>query len=262
MIASLLLIAVLVPCAALGQDFDQQAEQQLFDQLNQERARAGLSSLKWDTHLQRAAREHSRLMADAHQLSHDIGSELPLPKRLAAIGLRFNSDGENVAYDSTVEGAHTGFMRSPPHRANILSPKFNAGGIGVVRAGSLLWVTQDFAHATEAYSEQDARNMIIAGFESLRGEARLPSVRVVNSRSLHQLACNMAKQDRLDTTAPLELPNVRSAVAYTESELQRMPTSAQKLARDSTIKSFAVGVCFASSQRYPAGTYWVAMVFY
>ncbi len=262
-IASLFLsLFLLLPAAARAQSYDSSAEQQLFQLLNQDRARAGLPALRWDYRLQQAAREHTARMVAAHQLSHDLPGEPTLPKRLAASGLRFDTDGENVAYNSTVEGAHQGLMHSPPHRANLLSPQFNAGGIGIVRAGDLLWVTQDFVRKLPDYSETDARNLIIAAFEKQRTAANNQPARVVNVRRLRELACGMAKRNKLDAQAPLSLPNVRSAVVYTQGEPQALPSSAQKMAQNPSIGSFAVEVCFAASPQYPSGTYWVVMTFY
>jgi Cysteine-rich secretory protein family len=258
----LVLCLLLLPVIALAQDYDSAAEQELFKLVNQERARAGLSALKWDDRMQQAAREHTRRMVAARRLSHDFPGEQSLPKRLAATGLRLNNDGENVSYDYSVAAAHKGLMNSPPHRANILRPQFNAGGIGVVRSGDQLWITEDFAHKVETLSENDARNMVIAGFERLRGESRHPPARVVNAPRLRELACNMAKQDKLDMDAALALPNVRSAVAYTESEPQHLPSSAHRLASDASITGFAAGLCFAASAKYPSGVYWVVMTFY
>ena len=71
-------------------------------------------------------------MVAAHQLSHDLPGEPTLPKRLAATGLRFDTDGENVAYNSTVEGANSGLMHSPPHRANMLLKGATRIGIAAI----------------------------------------------------------------------------------------------------------------------------------
>jgi uncharacterized protein YkwD len=91
--------------AAAAQQFDDQAEQQLVQMLNLERARSGLPSLKVDDRLTQAARAHSVLMARANTLSHQFPGEPALSKRLAATNIRFNQDAENVAYDYSVQAA-------------------------------------------------------------------------------------------------------------------------------------------------------------
>ncbi|MBZ5509917.1 MAG: CAP domain-containing protein [Acidobacteriia bacterium] len=254
--------ATLSVAVATAQQFDNQAEPQLVDMLNLERARAGLPSLKTDDRLTQAAREHSVLMAKAKQLSHEFPGEPPLPKRLAAANLRFDRDAENVAYDYSVEAAHEGLMLSAPHRANILSPNYNTVGIGVVRSGDLLWVTEDFAHRVQEYSVNEAENAIIAAFEQERRRAHIPLAQVVRMPQLPRMACAMAQQGRLDSRTPLGLPEVDAAVAYTESEPSQLPPNAVKMAHDLSVKRFAVGACFADSAQYPTGVWWVVIVFF
>lgn len=68
--------------------------------------------------------------------------------------LLLTSIGENLAYLSNSEQTFTpeeivqGWMDSPGHRANILSPDYTHLGIGVVTTGSKLWATQNFASPT------------------------------------------------------------------------------------------------------------------
>jgi Cysteine-rich secretory protein family len=266
MIVSKTILQVFVLClivtgSAFSQQYDQQAEQQLVQLLNQERARAGLPSLKVDDRLTQAARAHSELMAQSKQLSHQLPGELPLQKRLAATNLRFNNDAENVAYDYSVPAAHEGLMNSPPHRANILSAKYNTVGIGVVHSGDVIWVTEDFSHRLQEYSVNEAQNAIVAAYERERRRASQPAARLVRLPQLRGMACAMARHDRLDSRAPLELPDVQAAVVYTESDPARLPANAVKMAHDPSVKRFAVGACFAASPQYPAGIWWVAVVF-
>ncbi len=256
-----LIFLLLGAWSAVGQQFDASAEQQLVQLLNLERARAGLPSLKVDDRLTQAARAHSRLMAQAKQLSHQFPGELPLSKRLAAANLRFNSDAENVAYDYSVQAAHEGLMHSPPHRANILSPQYNTVGVGVVRSGDVLWVTQDFAHRLQEYSVEDAENAIIAAWERERKRENLPPAQVVRMSQLRRMACAMAQQGRLDTRAPLKLPDVQGAVVYAQPDPAKPAANAVKMAHDPTVTRVAVGACFADSEQDPAGTWWVVMVF-
>ena len=152
-------------------------------------------------------------------------------------------------------------MRSPPHRGNILGPKYNAVGIGVFRKGDVFWVTEDFAHRLQEYSVVEAENAIIAGWQRERQRANLPAARVVRIPQLRSMACAMAQQGRLDSNAPLRLPDVQAAVVFTESDPAKLSPSAAKMARDTGITRIGVGACFAASEQYPAGVWWVAMAF-
>ncbi len=261
-IVRVLFSSVVLLGGAAAQQYDASAEQQLAQMLNQERARQGLPSLQVDDRLTQAARAHSRLMVKSQQLSHQFPGEPTLPKRLAATNLRFNNDGENVAYDDSVPGVHEALMQSAPHRANILSPKYNALGIGVVHEGDVYWVTEDFAHRLEEYSANEAEDTIIAAWEHERRDAIGRPAKLVRLPQLRRMACAMAKRGRLDTQGPLSLPDVTSAVAYTEGDPAKLAPNVIKLARDPKVTGFGVGACFADGNTYPAGVWWVAMVFY
>lgn len=253
----------LVTVSATAQQYDEAAELQLFQLVNHERAKTGAPALKWDERLQRAAREHAALMAEKQQLSHQFPGEPAMHKRLAATGIRLNNDAENVAMDDdTVQRAHQGLMGSPPHRANILNPEYNAAGIGVVRQGRTLWVTEDFAHELPERSSGEAEEIIAAAWQRERSKANLPPATRIRVPQVRDMACGMARRGRLDTRAPLALAEVRSDVAFTQTEPEQLPSSALKMAHDPNIRRFAVGACFARNETYPAGTFWVVMTFY
>jgi hypothetical protein len=258
----LLVICLSLAGLAPGQQFDSQAEQQLVQLLNQERARAGLPALEVEYHLTQAAQAHSALMAQTKKFSHQVDDEPKLSERLAATGIRFDADAENISYDSTVEGAHDGLMHSPPHRENILSPRYNAVGVGIVRSGDTLWVTEDFANRLPGYSMDEAENKILAAWRRERRQANTPWTAAAHVPQLRQMACAMGTRGQLDTRSPLELPGVHSAVAYTESDPDILPSNGVKKAQDPSVKRIGVGACFANSPKYPAGVWWVIMVFY
>ncbi len=252
-----------VTLAASAQQYDQAAEQQMFQLINQERAKTGAPALKWDERLQQAAREHAALMAQKQQLSHQFPGEPLMHNRLAATGIRLNNDAENVAMDDGgVEQAHQGLMGSPPHRTNILNPQYNAGGVGVVRQGRTLWITEDFAHEVPERSSTQAEEVIAAAFQRERSKAHLPPATLLRVPQVRDMACAMARRGKLDTSTPLGLSEVRSDVAYTQTEPEKLPASAIKMAHEPTFSRFAVGACFARDETYPAGTFWVVMTFY
>jgi hypothetical protein len=247
----LLFTSLFFSAAACSQQFDPQAEQQLVQELNQERARAGLPSLQVDDRLTRAARAHTAGMAKKNLLTHDLPGEPTLPKRLAATGLRFNNDAENVAFNSDINRVHQGFMNSPGHRANILSPNYNTVGIGVLQSGDVYWVTEDFAHRLEDYSVNEAEDTMIADWVRERQRARAPRAPAARSAQLRKMACEMAKRGRLDTRR-----------AFNQPDPKELPSSAVKAAHDSTIRKMALGACFAAGPGNPAGAWWVVMAFY
>jgi hypothetical protein len=107
-------------------------EQKLLNLVNQEREKAGLPKLQWNDHAAEAAREHSIQMAANLEISHQFPGEPVVSERIANTGMRFTVSAENVAEADSPEEIHMALMHSPGHRANIMSPRYNAVGIGVV----------------------------------------------------------------------------------------------------------------------------------
>jgi uncharacterized protein YkwD len=143
-VAALFLLVRTSPAPAAA-TYDRAAEGQLVERINQSRAQHGLPLLKPDTRLEEAAHKHSQLMAFEKTLSHQLPGESSFRKRLALSGAFFYAAGETAAYNYSVERAQESFMHSPPHRAIILDPRYDAVGVGVVEYDRMVWVTEDFA---------------------------------------------------------------------------------------------------------------------
>lgn len=247
--------------AHAADDFDAAAEQQILALVNQARAQQGLQPLQMDTRLVTAARLHSRRMAQANALSHQFPSEPDLNSRLEPGGLHFDVSGENVAVNTSVLGAHQGLMNSPPHRENILNPRFNAIGIGVLRANGVFWVTQDFIEQLPEISAIDAEAQVARQFNELRRAARKQPLPLYSNPKLRELACQMASRDSVSAARAGSLPNVARVVALAAANLSRLPA----FARDTITapaSGLSVGACYASSRTYTAPVYWILVATY
>lgn len=129
---------------------EEQIAADLFERANDERRGRGLDPLEWNENLAQLAREWSEEMSTTGEFQHrDI--DLDLVQGMDGLtGL-----GENI-FSSTAPvpagQAHEGWMRSPGHRANLLSPDWDLLGIGVVCAeDGGVYVTQNFGRtATRA----------------------------------------------------------------------------------------------------------------
>ncbi len=121
-------------------------EAKMLQLVNQARSEHGLAPLKNDSGLQQVARAHSREMLELGYFAHVSPLHGSPTDRLVAAGTTFNVAGENIAYAPTVDIAERGLMRSPGHRANILSDQFTRIGIGVIITpfGTRMF-TQEFA---------------------------------------------------------------------------------------------------------------------
>jgi uncharacterized protein YkwD len=138
----------LIPAASPTRREDPAAESELLAMANQSRRQAGVPPLRMNDDLMKAARSHARLMIDQRQLSHQFEGEASLLKRLHETGVPLNSVAENVAYNYGATQVFDSFMHSPPHRANLLDPDFNAAAFVAIWSDGKLYVVQDFIRQT------------------------------------------------------------------------------------------------------------------
>ncbi|MGC4377952.1 CAP domain-containing protein [Fictibacillus sp. Mic-4] len=110
-------------------------EKQMFDLVNKERQKAGVKPLEIDMRLVKTARLKSKDMIDKNYFDHNsptYGSPFDMMKKF---GISYNTAGENIAGNQTVQAAHTALMNSQGHRENILNPSYTKVGIGIVDGG-------------------------------------------------------------------------------------------------------------------------------
>jgi hypothetical protein len=122
--------------------------------IDQDRARFGLSALVHDEALADVARRHSAEMAGMHEIAHISPMTGTVADRLDAAGYRATYAAENIARSSSITDAHEGLMRSPGHRAVILSTGPTHVGIGIVSShrpetGGVYFITQVFARPVD-----------------------------------------------------------------------------------------------------------------
>ena len=240
--------------------FEADAEHQLLDLANADRVRAGLAPLKMDAGLVRAARAHAVKMAAQEQLSHQFTGEPPLTDRISAESqLHIDRAGENVATAPDADRAHHALMASPPHRDNLLSPNFNVAGIGVVRKGARLYVAQDFGDGIATVSIQRAQELVERSVEQLRAQAHMPRLARLSNRNTEANACAMAQADSLSAAAP---PLGGYMLKYTSMTPEKLPPSISKVIAQRGLKTYSAGTCYARTQKYPSGAYWVVLIFY
>lgn len=248
---------------ALAQEqINADGDQQLLVLINQERAKAGVPPLALNEALTRAAIKHAMLMAREDSVVHQLPDEEPLALRVSDESLRCDHDAENIAMAGNLAETHSLLMQSPPHRANILNPQFNSVGLAIVQSGALTYVTEDFAHVLPNYSEMEAdaaaQETIV---EFIRAE-RFPVPPRKQRPELTRIACDMAKEDKLDGTKAQSVAGGKSAVAWTSADLAQLPPGLKKVLSQPLISGYSLGVCFAASGQYPSGVYWLVMVFY
>lgn len=124
---------------------DPKAEEEMLRMLNDERAKHGLRPVMMDPVLREVARKHSIDMFKRGYFGHNTPEGVTPFRRMQDGGAHFRMAGENLALAPTVRLAHSGLMKSPGHRANILRPQFRRVGIGAASGGRYgIMFTQDF----------------------------------------------------------------------------------------------------------------------
>jgi uncharacterized protein YkwD len=118
-------------------------ESNVVQQVNDERSRHNLPSLRLSFRLSAAAEYHSRQMGRRGFFEHESPDGSAFWKRVERFyqsnGYRYWSVGENLLWASPgigVGGAVRAWMNSPGHRANILSREWREVGLAVVHFDS------------------------------------------------------------------------------------------------------------------------------
>jgi uncharacterized protein YkwD len=111
---------------------------EMYQLVNSSRRHHGVKALDLCWAVSKDAWYHSKRMAARHSVYHTTD--------LWSVVRRYRPStwGENVAMGGTLKRVERMFMRSAPHRANILNGRFHHIGVGAVRSGGRVWVTLDF----------------------------------------------------------------------------------------------------------------------
>ena len=110
---------------------------------NRERAQHGLAALTLEPRLTAAAQAHGEDMVNRRFFAHDSPDGRSVADRVLAAGYTYRVVAENIAAGQrTVAEVVDGWMNSPGHRANILSPDVRQIGIGFATGGEYgtMWV--------------------------------------------------------------------------------------------------------------------------
>lgn len=107
-------------------------ELEVFNLINAQRTKNGLSALKIDSEVQNVARIKAKDMVDNNYFAHNSPTYGTPFQMLNSFKVSYRTAGENIAGNSSNSAAVTAWMNSSGHKANILNGNFNYTGIGVV----------------------------------------------------------------------------------------------------------------------------------
>ena len=245
-------LAVLIFFAAVSASAQSQmpprneSERELFELLNHERASHNLPELKWDDALFKAARKHALLMLDLNILDHQLPGEPGLEERIAAAGARFTYIAENIAIGKDSAAIHNGWMHSPGHRANILSPRITSVGIAVVRGTAGLFAAQDFSQsfADESLEQQEKQvNALLA------------------AKGLHVTGVPGDARKSCDGLAGMPSGRSGELIRFETGSLSEIPPDLEKKIRGEPFRNVSVGAC-RTSEAAGFTRYKIALLFF
>ena len=209
------------------------AEQTILQLTNQIRSEHHLTPLTWNPALARAARLHAAwILGDPGPSAHQYPGEPDLITRAAVVGVHFDTVSENVAKGvSSVRELNEGWMSSPRHRANILDPRVNAIGVGIVRFDGLLYVAEDFARTNPVLTQPDAEQRVIG----LLSSRKVPAV--VTSAAREACARDLSTS-----------PNATFVMHWTSPAMSQLPDELLDRLAHRHVASAAVGACAGSPE--------------
>jgi hypothetical protein len=232
--------------AALPVLAQQPAEQQVMDLANADRAQQGLPPLKWDPALAQAATQHAQLMAQQPALSHQYPGEPDLDARAGSAGAHFRAIAENVALAPSPQALNQEWMHSPPHRANILDPRMDTIGVGLVQRGGNYYAVEDFASTVAELGPQQIEQKI----------GQLLQQRGLQPAGLTQEARQTCEMDHGSAGGPKPWFVMR----WTGTDLGRLPDELEQRISTGKYHKAAVGACGNPGQGFT--TYKIAVMLY
>ena len=69
----------------------------------------------------------------------------------------------------------------------------------------------------------------------------------------------MAQADRLATSPVRNLAQRYTVLTYTSLHPETLPNQASRAISNRGLKNFSVGTCYARTQTYPSGVYWIVV---
>ena len=164
------------PADAAGQ------ERQVFASVNAERAQAGLPALVWDDAVAGVARGVADGLSDPSRAA-TAASSAQVQAALQQAGVASSLVEVNPAQAPSAAEAHQRLLSSPAHRANMLNPDINTGGIGVaIVAGkdgrSTTYLAEVLLKVAARADTNSTASQLVAAIAERRAEAKVPPLKV------------------------------------------------------------------------------------
>ncbi len=224
------------------------AEQQILQFTNQARSEHGLGPLIWDASLASAAKAHAVLMVKNQTLSHEYPGEGNLTVRAGQAGAHFQAIAENIASGPNAEAVEKQWMKSVPHRTNILDPQMTVIGIAAIENSGTLYAVEDFANGVAKMSVDQVEDKV---GQLLRDRGIEPSGPKNDARK----TCDM-QSGNAGASHPLVV------MRWQGSDLSKLPDELEQQVKSGKYHTAAVGACAPANAQNGFTSYRVAALLY
>ncbi len=172
-------------------------------------------------------------------------------ERAAQAGARFSLLEENVALGPDPATIHDGWMHSPKHRANLLSPEVNRVGIAVVASRGVLYAVADYERAVPTMTQSQVEATVGA-------LVRARGISVSGNAALARAAC--ATDSGLPRSA--SGPQPRFVMRWQDASLSMLPQALTDRLASGRYHQAAVGNCPTQGQEGAFTAYRIAALLY
>lgn len=247
-VAAVLFCVLMAAATGRAQADASPAESALLQMANQFRAEHGVAPLAWNSALARAAREHAKLMVSANgDMEHQYPGEPDMIARAAQQGAQFGAIAENLAgQGQKPEQLQQIWETTQSHRTNLLDPKMNVVGIGVIEHGGLLYAVEDFAHSVPTPKRDEVESQVTTALEKVGMQA---------VKSTEEARSNCESQSNTS-------PGAKLVVHWEGANPGQLPDALVQRIGQGNYQSAAVGACPSAQAGQGFTTYRVAVLLY
>jgi hypothetical protein len=240
--------SLMAASAAMAQMDASPPERALLQMANQVRAEHGVPPLVWNSALARAARVHAkRMVSEPGGLEHQYPGEPDVITRASHAGALFGAIAENLARrGQTAAELQQVWMSTVAHRTNLLDPKMNVVGIGVIESAGLLYAVEDFAQSVPAPKREEIESQVANALQKA-------GIRSVKTTETARSNC----EDQSNTVAGALL-----VVHWEGPNPSELPDALLQRMSQGTYHSAAVGACPTARANQGFTTYRVAVLLY
>ncbi len=103
------------------------------------------------------------------------------------------------------------------------------------------------------------KDRIAATVSHARHQVKEPDLTRHDLSTADEAACSMAQADKLGTSPIHQLAQRYTVLTFTTLNPETLPAGAGHVLSSHTLRSFSVGACYARTETYPTGVYWVVL---